>query len=41
VVTAFIGDGVSGKNTNELSNTSKLKFSIPIKFPKMGKQNTE
>jgi len=35
VVTAFIGAGASRKSTNESSNTSKLKFSIPIQLPKM------
>jgi hypothetical protein len=40
VVTAIIGAGISGKNTNESSNTSKLKFSIPIQLPKMGERNS-
>ena len=40
IVTAFIGAGVSEKSTNESSNTSKLKFSIPVQLPKMGERKS-
>ena len=40
VVTAFIGAGVAGKSTNESSNTSKLKFRIPIQLPTTNTQES-
>ena len=33
VISSFIGAGVSGKSSSDLSNMSRLKFKVPIKLP--------
>jgi len=33
VISTFVGAGIAGKSSNESSNSSKLKFRIPIEFP--------
>lgn len=36
VVNSFIGAGVAGKSANESSNSSKLRFRVPIQLPTSG-----
>lgn len=37
VFNSFIGAGIAGKSSNESSNSSKLRFRVPIQLPTSGK----